>query len=32
MLQGKIKPDKGVKNNGTTTLERMIMEGSWQSV
>lgn len=27
MLQGKIKPDKGVKSNGTTTLEKMIMEG-----
>lgn len=31
MLQGKIKPDKWVESNGTTTLERMIMEGPWQS-
>jgi len=31
MLQGKIKPDKEVETNGTTTLETMIMKGPWQS-
>lgn len=30
MLQGKIKPDRGVESNDTTTLDRIIRGDLWQ--